>query len=162
MSDGSELERRIHAALDRIAAAVDGLAAAAPEMGPDDGSAADLQAALEAEQAANAQLEDRVRAIKEKQETVVGRLEREVADLKAALAVRDATVQKVRRMNGLLRKTNRALRAANAQHLADPELLNSATQAELDALRALQEGDRAELDEILATLEPVVKEVRHA
>jgi hypothetical protein len=158
MSDGSELERRIHAALDRVAAAAEGLAAPAP----DDGSTADLQAALEAEQAANAQLEDRVRAIKEKQETVVGRLEREVADLKTALAVRDATVQKVRRMNGLLRKTNRALRAANAQHLADPELLNAATQAELDALRALQEGDRAELDEILATLEPVVKEVRHA
>jgi hypothetical protein len=158
MSDGSELERRIHAALDRIAAAAEGLAAPAPE----DESAAGLQAALEAEQAANAQLEDRVRAIKDRQETVVGRLEREVADLKTALAVRDATVQKVRRMNGLLRKTNRALRAANAQHLADPELLNAATLAELDALRALQEGDRAELDEIIATLEPVVKEVRHA
>jgi len=158
MSDGTELERRIHAALDRVAAAAEGLAAPATA----DDSAAGLQAALEAEQAANAQLEDRVRAIKEKQETVVGRLEREVADLKTALAVRDATVQKVRRMNGLLRKTNRALRAANAQHLADPELLNAATQAELDALRALQEGDRAELDEILATLEPVVKEVRHA
>lgn len=158
MSDGSELERRIHAALDRIAAAADGLATPVP----DDGSAAELQAALETERAANAQLEDRVRAIKEKQETVVGRLEREVADLKAALAVRDATVQKVRRMNGLLRKTNRALRTANAQHLADPDLLNAATQAELDALKTLQETDRAELDEILATLEPVVKEVRHA
>jgi chromosome segregation ATPase len=158
MSDGTELERRIHAALDRIAAAADGLSAQAG----DDGSLADLQAALDAERSASAQLEERVRAIKEKQETVVGRLEREVADLKAALAVRDATVQKVRRMNGLLRKTNRALRAANAQHLPDPELINGALEAELDALRTLQESDRAELDEIIATLEPVVKEVRHA
>jgi hypothetical protein len=158
MSDGTELERRIHAAIDRIAAAADGLSAPVA----DDGALGELQAALDAERTASAQLEERVRAIKEKQETVVGRLEREVADLKAALAVRDATVQKVRRMNGLLRKTNRALRAANAQNLADPELINRALEAELDALRTLQEGDRAELDEILATLDPVVKEVRHA
>lgn len=157
MTDGSELERRIHAALDRIAAAADGLTA-----GGDATGGGDLAAALEAERAANAQLEERVLAIKQKQETVVGRLEREVAELKAALAVRDATVQKVRRMNGLLRKTNRALRAANAGNVADPALVNSALEAELQALRALQEADRAELDEVLATLEPVVREVRHA
>jgi hypothetical protein len=157
MTDGSELERRIHAALDRIAAAAEGLTAGGAAT---DGG--DLTAALEAERAANAQLEERVLAIKQKQETVVGRLEREVAELKAALAVRDATVQKVRRMNGLLRKTNRALRAANAGSIADPNLVNSALEAELQALRALQEADRAELDEVLATLEPVVREVRHA
>jgi hypothetical protein len=157
MTDGSELERRIHAALDRIAAAADGLTA-----GGDATGGGDLAAALEAERAANAQLEERVLAIKQKQETVVGRLEREVTELKAALAVRDATVQKVRRMNGLLRKTNRALRAANAGNVADPALVNSALEAELQALRALQEADRAELDEVLATLEPVVREVRHA
>lgn len=154
MTDGSELERRIHAALDRIAAAGDALSA------PAEGG--DLASALEAERAANAQLEERVRAIRDRQETVVGRLEREVADLKAALAVRDATVQKVRRMNGLLRKTNRALRAANAGNVADAELINGALEAELQALRTLQETDRAELDEIIATLEPVVREVRHA
>jgi hypothetical protein len=157
MTDGSELERRIHAALDRIAAAADGLTAGGEATG-----GGDLTAALEAERAANAQLEERVLAIKQKQETVVGRLEREVTELKAALAVRDATVQKVRRMNGLLRKTNRALRAANAGSIADPNLVNSALEAELQALRALQEADRAELDEVLATLEPVVREVRHA
>ncbi|MGI1661259.1 hypothetical protein ACRDNQ_03375 [Palleronia sp. KMU-117] len=155
MTDGSELERRIHAALDRIAAAGDALAAPAEGGG-------DLAAALEAERAANAQLEERVRAIRDRQETVVGRLEREVADLKAALAVRDATVQKVRRMNGLLRKTNRALRAANAANVGDADLINSALEAEVQALRALQETDRSELDEIIATLEPVVREVRHA
>jgi chromosome segregation ATPase len=155
MTDGSELERRIHAALDRIAAAGDALSAPAEGGG-------DLASALEAERAANAQLEERVRAIRDRQETVVGRLEREVADLKAALAGRDATVQKVRRMNGLLRKTNRALRAANAGNVADAELINGALEAELQALRTLQETDRAELDEIIATLEPVVREVRHA
>ena len=155
MSDGTELERRIHAALDRITAAADGLSA-------DTGGGEDLSAALEAERMANAQLEERVKAIKERQESLVGRLEQEVSELKDALAARDTAVRKVRQTNGKLRETNQALRAANARGVGDPDLINSALSAELDALRALQEQDRAELDEVLVSLEPITQEVSHA
>jgi chromosome segregation ATPase len=153
--DGTELERRVHAALDRIAAAADAMIQPAGE--PDE----DLVAALEAEREANLQLEERVKAIKERQESLVARLERDVADLKAAMASRDTTIQTVRKMNGKLRRSNRALRSANAEGLADANLVNEALAAEAEALRALVDADRAELDEIISTLEPIVKEVSH-
>ena len=74
MSEISELERRITAALDRASQALDKLSAATTA----DGDSGDLAAELEAERVANAQLEERVRAIKDKQETMVARLEADV------------------------------------------------------------------------------------
>ena len=152
MSDISEFERRITAALDRAQQALEQLSAG------EGGDTVALTAELDAERVANQQLEERVRAIKEKQETTVAELEGEVAHLQEALKARDGEVQSMRSVNETLRASNTALREANAQGLAEPELVNAAMVTELDGLRAARAAERAEIEEILATLEPALKE----
>lgn len=152
MSDISDFERRITAALDRAQQALEQLGAG------DAGESVALAAELEAERVANQQLEERVRAIKDKQETMIAQLEADVRGLKEALSARDAEVQTMRSVNENLRASNAALREANAQGLAEPDLVNSAMVTELDSLRAAREADRAEIEEILAVLEPALKE----
>lgn len=156
MSDIAELERRITAALDRAGQAMDRLSASGASHAGGDGP--DLAAELEAERTANAQLEERVRAIKVKQETMVAGLEADVARLKEALATRDAEVQQMRGVNAELRESNKALREANAEGVGDAHLVNSSMMSELEALRAARSADRAELDEVLSTLDSVLKE----
>jgi len=152
MNDISEYERRITAALDRAAQALDKLSAG----GGDDSEA--LKAELAAERVANQQLEERVRAIKEGQEKTVSRLEAELAALKKAFSARDAEVQQIRSVNDALRSSNSALREANAKGVGDADLVNAALVSELEGLRAARLTERAEMEEILATLEPILKE----
>lgn len=154
MSDISELERRITAALDRASQALERLSAASAESGDVEA----MKAELEAERVANAQLEERVRAIKEKQETMVAGLEAEVLRLKEAVRARDGELRRMRSVNEELRNSNAKLREANAQGLADADLVNGAMASELDELRAQRAAERAEIDEVLATLEPLLKE----
>lgn len=153
MSEIDEFQTRIIGALERAGRALDQLGV------PGDGEdSAALAAELEAERVANAQLEARVRAIKEKQETTVARLEAEVATLREALERRDGTVQRMKTVNDELRASNQALREANAAGLAEPDLVNASLSTELAGLRERSATDRAELDEILSTLEPILKE----
>ncbi|MCV6591765.1 MAG: hypothetical protein OIF48_02350 [Silicimonas sp.] len=173
MTDIAEFERRITAALDRAQKALEDLSAGESQ------DAAALAAELEAERVANQQLEERVRAIKDKQETMVAgleanvaemettmgelkgtvaTLETELAQMKEALTRRDGELQTMRGVNEALRQSNDALRNANAEGLADAALVNSAMGNELDSLRAARAAERAEIEEILATLEPVLKE----
>lgn len=154
MSDIPELERRITAALDRASLALERLSAASEE----NGDVEAMKAELEAERVANAQLEERVRAIKEKQETMVAGLEAEVLRLKDAVRARDGEVQRMRSVNEELRASNAALREANAQGLADADLVNGSMVTELEQLRAQRAAERAEIDEVLSSLEPLLKE----
>ena len=64
----------------------------------------------------------------------------------------------MRSVNEELRGSNGKLREANAQGLADADLVNTAMISELEALRAERAAHRAEIDEMLATLEPLLKE----
>ena len=153
MSEIDEFQTRIIGALERAGRALDQLDL--PSEGED---SAALAAELEAERVANSQLEARVRAIKEKQETTVARLEDEVATLREALERRDGTVQRMKTVNDELRASNQALREANAAGLAQADLVNASLSTELDGLRERTATDRAEIDEILATLDPILKE----
>jgi len=153
MSDIAELERRIAAALDRASQAMDRLSAG----GEAAENAKALAAELEAERTANAQLEERVRAIKETQDGRLAELERDVTRLRDVVEARDETLQQVRAVNDELRKSNSALRDANTQGLADPTLVNDALQSELEALRAARTADRADVDDVLAQLDSVLK-----
>lgn len=153
MSEIDEFQTRIIGALERAGRALDQLGV--PTEGED---ATALAAELEAERVANAQLEARVRAIKEKQETVVARLEADVASLRDALDRRDSTVQRMKAVNDELRASNQALREANASGMAEPDLVNQSLSTELAGLRERAATDRQELDEILATLDPILKE----
>ncbi|GGH60307.1 hypothetical protein GVY41_16840 [Frigidibacter albus] len=159
MSDITEYERRIAAALERIGHGVEALAqpvAVAPEPAPagDAGEVIALREALESERAANAQLVERVRAIKEKQDSTIGALERRVAKLTAQLETGGLDAAKLRRANTQLSDASQALREAMAAALPEPHLINKAMLAELEALRALRASDAAEMEEILAELKP--------
>ena len=156
MADITELQSRITAALDKIAAGLEaqGEAKAA---GADTAEAVSLREALEAERNANAQLEERVLAIKEKQEKVVARLEDEVHKLREEVARAAQQHSAMRQVNGQLRENNAALRAANASGVGDAALINAGVEAELNALKLRRQADRDELDAVLSELKPLVE-----
>ncbi len=169
MTDVSQFEGRITSALDRIAAAMDGMGAAGTAAQTADGDAAALREALEVERTANAQLEERVKAIRDTQDTQVKTLEDRVAALEAQveasaqdLAARDAELHRLSQVNTQLRDNNQALREANETGVGDPNLINDAMQAELASLRARRDADRAELDAILGELKPLVEGTANA
>lgn len=164
MNDIAELERRITAALERIGAAADGLgvAGAAPDSagaGGADAHVAELQDALEAERTTNAQLTERVRAIREKQETMVGALEKKVARLTDHVDALTRDLQRLKAANDELAAANRALSDAAAEGVQDADLINHAMMTELDAMRAARAADVAEMDDILSELKPLIGEV---
>lgn len=161
MNNLSELEQRISAALERIGRGTESLTNG-------DAAVADTEALekakdeLEAERMVNAQLEERVRAIREKQENQVKTLEEKVVALAARAEGLETELGGLRQVNAELRANNTALREANAAGLADAHLLNKSMQAELEALRRVREGDRAELDDILQSLKPLYSEAANA
>ncbi|MBL3569114.1 hypothetical protein BV509_10725 [Rhodovulum sulfidophilum] len=157
MSDIVELERRIVAALDRIGRGLDGMGRGDDPDRPDPSELEALREALETERGANAQLNERVKALHDRQETQVARLEQRVADLAARAEAAEADVDRLRAVNAKLRETSAALREANAQGLGDPGAIDAAMLAELEALTALRASDRAEIDAILAELMPVAE-----
>lgn len=164
MSDISLLEGRITAALDRIRRGVewmDELAAAAPTAPLDHSQteADGLRARLDEERTVNAQLEERVRALKDRQDGRVAQLEAEVADSRARLTAADQDVQGLRQTNAELRDVAAQLREALTQGVTEPQLINRAMLAELEALRAARAVDLAEVNAVIAALRPLLGEV---
>lgn len=166
MNDIAELERRITLALERIGAGLDMLGTTAGGVPseaevPSEAAAriADLEEALETERTTNAQLTERVRAIREKQETMVGALEAKVARLTRQADAATLELQRLTQVNADLSDANRALSLAAAEGVAQPELINHALMTELDALRAARAADLAEMDDILSELKPLIGEV---
>ncbi|GGH25718.1 hypothetical protein SAMN05444007_103192 [Cribrihabitans marinus] len=68
----------------------------------------------------------------------------------------DMDLQRLRKASAQLREVNEALREANAAGLADPGLIDSGLQAELEALRAVRATDAAEAQAVLSRLEPLL------
>ncbi|MFD2739834.1 hypothetical protein ACFSUD_09660 [Sulfitobacter aestuarii] len=149
MSDIEELQRRITAAMDRMARGVDRMAAA-----PD----AETERALEEERIANAQLSERVRVLKARAEEGTAQMGAKVEEDAARMAQLDLELQRLRRANEELTRACAALQAANAEGLADAGLINAAMQAELEALRAARAADVAEASSILGALGPLVEQ----
>jgi len=156
MSDITDLERRINAALERIGGVVE--AAAPPDNPGNDGEVAELKDALEAEKTANAQLEERVRALHGKQDQGFAQIEARVERLRDRVAEQEKELQRAKQMNSQLRSSNQALRAANEAGKPDAHLINKSMLAELEALRVAQLADRSELDAVLNELKPFVAE----
>lgn len=161
MSDISLLEGRITAALDRIRRGVewmDELAAAAPALplGNSEPEVASLRTRLEEERTVNAQLEERVRALKERQDGRVAQLEVEVAESRARLVAVDTNLQGLRQTNADLRDIAGQMREALIQGVTEPQLINRAMLAELEALRAARAADLAEVNAVIAELRPLV------
>ena len=159
MTEITDLQARITAALDRIGTGLDGLGPARPDTGEE---VARLTEALEEERTANAQLEERVRTIKEKQDGTVEVLADEVERLRALLAREEEAVSRLARVNADLRANNTALREAIQRGIAEPHLVNKSMMVELEALRTAQAADRAELDAVLGELNALVSDAGRA
>ena len=169
MSELPELEARIAAALARIKVGLEGLDAPAEDPAPveEDAGAqatvAELTVKLDEERTANAQLEERVKLLKERQDGKLAELEASVEAARARAARMDRELQRLRQTNAELRDNNAQLRDAVAQGVSEPHLVNKAMMAELDALRATRSADAAEMDAILEELTPIIeKEVSDA
>jgi chromosome segregation ATPase len=164
MQDIAELERRITSALERIGKGLEALPAPVePEPAPEpvvDTAALDaLQAALEEERTVNAQLTERLRAVKERDAQTIRTLEAQVEKTTRQLDVQGIELQRMRQTTIQLREHVRALREAQETGQAEPALLNKAMQSELEALRVARSAELAEMDEILAALAPLITEV---
>lgn len=171
MNDISELERRVLYALERIGNGINSLANGAGRIAPqadphseaapvaDRSEVEDLQVALEVERNANAQLTERVRAIKEKQENTVTVLERKVARLTEQLDSAGSELQRHRRMCSDLIETNQTLSDAARDGMATPDLIDQAMATEIAAMRAARAAEMAEMEEIMAELKPLIGEV---
>ena len=157
MSDIHQLEGRITAALDRIReATARQQAAPAPVVAPVD--TADLSAQLDDERTANAQLEERVKALKDRQDSTIADLEVKAAGHAQQLAELEAEIQRLRGSNADLCDVTAQLRSAAADGATAPELINRATIAEVEALQAQRASEVVEIDAVLSTLKPLIVE----
>jgi predicted nucleic acid-binding Zn-ribbon protein len=167
MSDIEEMQGRILAAMERASRGLEKLGVAKE-------GGTDLSQALEDERLANAQLTERVKTLKDRLEAetaeVQAKLDAATAKLTAAeakltqesdsdtrMTKLDVELQQVRGANAKLSEACAALRKANEEGVGDPDLINAAMQAELDALRAARTAEIAEADAILSALTPLVE-----
>lgn len=176
MQDMAELERRIAAALHRIGEGIETLtsAASAPASAPpveDDASDADriqqLEQALSAERHTVAALREQLEAQAEPATDTEpapdadrAELEARIEKMTAQLDVQGLEIHRMRKTVVQLRENLRGLRRAQTANLADPEQINRAMMAELEAIRVTRLSEVAEMDEILTELTPLIKEER--
>ena len=153
MSNVTELEQRISVAMDRIEKGLGDMAEQTPAV---DGAA--LEAQLEDERSANAQLEERVKALKERQDTKISELEARVSFQRDQMAALDTELQRLRASSADMREVNAQLRVAATDGVAEPELINRAMMAEVEALSAQRASESAEVDAILKELKPLIEE----
>lgn len=158
MSQIEELERRITAALDRIGKGIETLEPAAPEgPGADADEVAALQSALEDEKLVSAQLEERIKALHEKQDAKLAAIAAKADAQAETMARLDGELQRLRSANEQLRVSNKALREANEAGVGEPHLINKAMLAELEGLRAARSADLAETNAILGAMAPLLE-----
>ena len=156
MAQIAELEQRIAAAFARIAAGVEAVEAR-PAPLPDTGEELRLQAALDEERVAHAQLGERLKEMQAQDEKLQAEQKAEVATLARALDTRGLDVQRLSATVAQLREELRKLREAAEQGMADPQLINRAMVAELEALRATRAAETTEMADILAALTPILE-----
>lgn len=166
MSDLTQVERRLAAALDRIAIQIERPATpkpaapppAAPKpVAPDaEATIASLRAALEKERAAHAQANEKLAQVRQRQDGSVAQLERRLARLTEQLDLQSLEMLRLKKANSRLIEANEGLRAAQSEQFPDVTLVNKSISAELEALQAERRAEMAEMEEILAELKPLV------
>ncbi|MGY6705667.1 hypothetical protein [Roseinatronobacter sp.] len=161
MSDIKNLEQRIIRALDRISRNVDAVRAAPvqqqtppPAQAPDD--TAELRAQLDAERAKNAQLTERVNAVRQRQESSFTSLERRLARMTEQLDLQSLEMLRLKKANTKLIEANRQLRDGHEAMVIEPSAINRSLVAELEALRAERAADMVEMEDVLGELKPLI------
>ena len=176
MQDITALEQRIAAALDRIGRHVDQLGAkpapapapapvvaaapAAPLAAADSDAVAALQALLEEERSLTSRLQKQLRVSKERE--AKGDMQDKLDRVTRQLDAKGLEVQRMRRATILLTQQLEMLRATQIEGVVNAQQINRSMMTELDALRALRLTEMAEMDEILAALEPHLTEAENA
>ncbi len=159
MSTISDLERRLGKALDRIAQSAQSLRGAdqAPAADtPDPSEMEVLRNQLEAERAKNAKLSERVNAVRQRQESSFTTLERRLARMTEQLDLQSLEMLRLKKANTKLIEANRQLRESSEAKIIEPSTINRAMAAELEALRAERAAERAEMEDVLGELKPIV------
>ncbi len=163
MQDIAELERRITAALERIAKGLESAPApaeVATAQSPDDTDLHDeldrLSTALDEEQMANAQLSERLKVVRDKEAKLRSALEDQIADLVRQLDAQGLELSRAHRMMIQQGGQLRALREAAEENATDPALINRTMEIEMEGLRATRGAEVAELEDILAVLDPLI------
>ena len=156
MSDVAGLEGRLAAALERIRYRVE-MMEAQSAVGGGSAEMDALKSQLEDERTANAQLQERVKTLSERNDAASEPLEAQMAVQAGNVAALDEELQKLRASNAELLDLSGQLRSAATEGAADAELINRAMMAEVDALKAQQSATAAELATILSELKPIVE-----
>lgn len=161
MQDLVELERRITDALNRIGSGIETLTAPAT---PSDGSGSisRLEAELAAERETSAQLRRDLAAAQSSAppDALDGdhaALQARIEQMTRQLDVQGLEMHRIRKTMVQLRENLRGLRRAQAANVADPDQINRAMMAELEAMRVDRLSEVAELDEILTELTPIIR-----
>jgi hypothetical protein len=164
MQEIAELERRITAALERIGQGVASLVTAPTSDLPPSMAEAELARlteALDEERMANAQLNERLRVLRDKDGGEKAVLEHQVSDLTAQLEAQSVDLNRLRRTVDQMNAEMADLRDVAQLGVTEPEHINKAMLAELTALRAARASEAEELAEIVAALNPLIAEARH-
>jgi chromosome segregation ATPase len=147
-ADIDALERRIAAAFDRIGKGLERIAPPAEDEG--------LRAELAVEREANAQLTERLRAVKEREGQARAALEARVAELTRQLDAQGLELHRLKKTVVQLRETLRAQADAMQEGTTEAHLINRAMLSELEALRALRQTEATEIEAILSELAPLI------
>jgi hypothetical protein len=170
MQDIAELERRITAAMERIAKGLDRAPAPVDPLTPVEsgtpGAVATagrdevtrLTESLDEERMANAQLAERLKVVRDKEAKLRGALEEQIADLMRQLDAQGLELSRAHRTMVQQGGQLRSLREAAEAQVADPALINRTMEVEMEALRATRGAEVAELEDILAALDPLIAE----
>ncbi len=155
MSKGSELEKRLGRALDRIARSAQGLgrASEAATAAPTE----ELQAQLDAERRKNAKLSERVNAVRQRQDSSFATLERRLARMTEQLDLQSLEMLRLKKANTKLIEANRKLREDTEANVIEASTVNRALLAELEALRAERAAEMAEMEDVLGELKPMIE-----
>lgn len=136
MTTFEQLETRLAAALDRIDAGLGSLNGSSEAGGGSE---------LEEERLANAQLQERVRQLSDRNDEALKQIE-----------MLDLEMQRLRKAVDQLRGSNKALREANAAGVGDAHLINKAMMAELEALRAARAAESAEATAVISAIDTLL------
>jgi predicted nucleic acid-binding Zn-ribbon protein len=157
MSETDDYRDRIGQAFARIGEALERLEPV-PVHRIDPAEVEALKRELADERVVQAQLEERIRGLKDKHDKRVAEFEAAMATERERMAALDHELQRLRQSNADLRDVVGQLRAALAEEVSEPELVNRAMVAEIEALRATRAADLAEIEAVYDSLRPLIGE----
>lgn len=129
----------------------------APEAGGDAEALRTVEAERDEARAEAAKLRDKLAAQNGSGRLAAVQAADDAEAAQARVTELEASLSAIRQVNAQLRQNNAALREAHTAGLPDAGLINEGLQAELDALRAARNADRAEIDSVLSALAPLLK-----